>query len=116
LDVQAITEKLRTFASEKNWGSYHTPKNLSMVLGCEVAELMELFQWLTPEESARIAESPNQRVRVEDEMADVCIYLLTLADALQVNLEAAVLRKIAKDAVKYPVASMKQAAEEPRVR
>jgi NTP pyrophosphatase (non-canonical NTP hydrolase) len=116
LDVEFITDKLRLFVSERNWGPKSTPKNLSMALACEAAELMELFQWLTPEESARIADSPDQRVRVEDEMADVCIYLLIIADALGVDLEAAVLKKIAKNAVKYPAGPARRPAEEPHVR
>ncbi len=103
MDMVAIQSKLRTFARERDWEKYFTPKNLSMALAIEAAELMEVFQWLTPQESLSIVETKDQMGRVEDEVADVYIYLLNLVDVLQLDLETAVLTKIEKNAIKYPV-------------
>ncbi len=105
LDVGLIQERLRAFARDRDWEQYHTPKNLSMALAGEAAELMEIFQWLTPEESLAVRNSEEQMGHVRDELADVAIYLLRLADILQVDLESAVLTKIEKNAVKYPAPS-----------
>lgn len=78
------------FAAEREWERFHTPKNLVMALVGEAGELSELFQWLTPEESAAARTDPTLRGRVEDEVADVFIYLLRLADVLDIDLVGAV--------------------------
>ena len=85
MDAKLLMDDLRAFASEREWERYHTPKNLSMAVACEAAELMELFQWLTPEESEAIAGAEDKMEAVRDEMADILIYLLRLADILQVE-------------------------------
>lgn len=92
----------RRFAEARDWGQFHTPKNLAMALSVEAAELLECFQWLTPEQSARLAA--KDRRAVEEEMADVLLYLLRLADVLDVDLPRAAQRKLAVNARKYPVA------------
>ena len=96
-DLQA---RLRTFAQERDWQQFHTPKNLAMALAGEVGELVELFQWLTPEESQTLQADTAGRVR--DELADVQIYLLRLADVLGVDLTAAVESKVALNESRYP--------------
>ena len=103
MDMVTIQSKLRTFARERDWEKYFSPKNLSMALAIEAAELMQIFQWLTPQESVSIVETEDQMGRVEDEVADVFIYLLNLVNVMQLDLERAVLTKIEKNAVKYPV-------------
>lgn len=96
-----LRDKLRAFTREREWDRYHTPKNLAMALIVEAAELAEHFQWLTAEES----QSPQdgRREKIRDELADVLIYLVELADTLDVDLAAAARDKIGKNALKYPV-------------
>ena len=97
-----LRDRLRAFAREREWDRYHTPKNLAMALIVEAAELAEHFQWLTPEESQSLRDG-DRREAVHDELADVLIYLVELADTLGVDLAAAARAKIAKNALKYPV-------------
>lgn len=97
---QDLAERLRQFADERDWDQFHSPKNLAMALIVEAAELVEEFQWLDLEESAD--PGPEQRRRMEREIADVLIYLVRLADKLGVNLPAAVEEKLADNECKYP--------------
>lgn len=93
---------LRKFAREREWQQFHTPKNLAMALCVETAELLEHFQWLTPEQSIRLGARPKRAVA--DEIADVLIYLTQLADMLEIDPLAAVEQKMRKNARKYPIA------------
>lgn len=95
-----LTHKLRAFARERDWEQFHTPKNLAMALTVEAAELQEIFQWLSPEGSAAL--SAEERRRVGEEVADVLLYLLRLADVLELDLERAALDKLELNARKYP--------------
>ena len=99
-ELTALSDTLRDFAAARGWRAYHTPKNLAMALIVEAAELVEHFQWATPEESRAL--SPDKLGEVQDEMADVLIYLVELADVLGVDLIAAARAKIVKNARKYP--------------
>ena len=103
MDIVALQRELRAFAAARDWQPFHTPKNLAMALMVEAAELQELFQWLTPEESQQLTADPVQKVRVGEEMADVLLYLLQLADHTGVDLRDAVERKLVKNAIKHPV-------------
>ena len=100
-DLTSLRDTLRDFAAERDWRQYHTPKNLAMAMIVEAAELVEHFQWLTPDESRRL--SPEKLGEVREEVADTLIYLVELADALDIDLIAAARDKIAKNAIKYPV-------------
>jgi NTP pyrophosphatase (non-canonical NTP hydrolase) len=100
-DLPALAQRLRHFAAERNWEPFHTPKNLASALIVEAAELLEHFQWLSAEESSRL--TPDQRQRVALEMADVLLYLVRLADRLDIDLLAAATAKLAINAEKYPV-------------
>lgn len=100
-DLDALRDALRAFAAERDWDRFHTPKNLAAALAVEAAELLEPFQWLTPEESAAL--TPEQHAAVREEMADVLLYLLRLADRLDVDLVAAARDKLRRNAEKYPV-------------
>ena len=108
MDVTSIQQRLRDFARERDWEEYHSPKNLSMALSVEAAELMELFQWVTPEQSRRVGDHENNLRELEEELADVAIYVLRLADVAGIDIEAAINRKIEANAVKYPPGSGKQ--------
>ena len=100
MDIAAIRNRLREFAEERDWEQFHSPKNLSMALSVEVAELVEHFQWLTEAQS----RSPDavDRGAVATEVADIQIYLVMLADKLDIDIGRAVMDKIAANAIKYP--------------
>ncbi|NMC18996.1 MAG: nucleotide pyrophosphohydrolase [Thermogutta sp.] len=91
------------FVSARDWHRFHTPKNLAMALAIEAAELMEHFQWLTPEQSRQVATRPDRRDAAAEELADVLCYALALANELGIDVASAVFRKMEKNAVKYPV-------------
>lgn len=97
-----LTEQLRVFAAERDWESFHTPKNLAMALAGEVGELVAEFQWLTPEESVRVMADPEAGGRVRAEMGDVMNYLTRLADLLDIDLVQAASDKLVEAAVRYP--------------
>lgn len=103
MDIQALQATLRAFAAERNWAPFHTPKNLSMALMVEAAELIELFQWMRPEESCAASSDAALHTRIGEELADVLLYLVQLADHTGVDLQAAVQDKLLKNAVKHPV-------------
>ncbi|WP_456386329.1 nucleotide pyrophosphohydrolase [Desulfolithobacter sp.] len=103
MEIQSIDElkqALRDFSARRDWNQFHTPKNLAMALIVEAAELVEQFQWLSPEESMN--PDPERREAVAREMADVLIYLVRLADRLDINLLEAAGQKIVLNAKKYP--------------
>lgn len=102
MDLDALQTRLRAFAAERDWQPFHTPKNLAMALMVEAAELAELFQWLTPEQSEAARQDPALQQRIGEEAADVLLYLLQLADHTGLDLEAAVARKLVRNAAKYP--------------
>jgi dCTP diphosphatase len=81
-----LQHRLHEFATERDWEQYHTPKNLAMALAAEVGELLDIFQWLTPQESSAITYDSDSMDAVRDELADVMIYLVRLADVLSVDL------------------------------
>jgi len=99
--LTGLRDALRRFAAARDWQQFHTPKNLAMALSVEAAELLEHFQWLTPEQSTRF-DATGKRA-VEDEIADVLLYLTRLADVLDIDLLAAARRKMRVNARKYPV-------------
>jgi NTP pyrophosphatase (non-canonical NTP hydrolase) len=102
LNIEGLTRELRAFALERQWGIYHTPKNLSTALVVEAAELAEIFQWKTPEESCAAHLDASTRTKIADEVADVFLYLLMIADATGVDIETAARDKMLKNAVKHP--------------
>lgn len=96
-----LIQALRTFAHERDWAQFHTPKNLACALSVEAAELLEHFQWLTDAQSQAL--TPEQTQQVGTEAADVFLYLLQLCDKLGIDLIAAAQHKLAANALKYPV-------------
>jgi dCTP diphosphatase len=99
-DLDDLRERLRRFAADRDWEQFHSPKNLSMALIAEAAEVVEHFQWLTEAESR--SPAPEKRSAVEHELADVLIYLVRLADKLEIDLLEAATRKLADNIDKYP--------------
>lgn len=102
VDVQGLAQALAEFARERDWDQFHSPKNLVMALTGEVGELSEVFQWMTEEASTGAATDHKTAQAVRDEMADVLLYLVRLADVLGVDLNAAVQAKLRTNATKYP--------------
>lgn len=100
--IQHLQAALREFASARNWDQFHSPKNLASALSVEAAELLEIFQWLTEAQSAAL--EPRQLDAAREEMADVFLYLLRIADRLGVDLVEAAQAKLVRNAEKYPVA------------
>ena len=99
--LKQIKTRLRKFAVERDWDQFHSPKNLSMALSAEVAEIVEHFQWLTEEQSKNLPQ--DKLDEVETELADTLIYLIRLADKLDIDLLAAAQSKIEVNEQKYPV-------------
>jgi NTP pyrophosphatase (non-canonical NTP hydrolase) len=93
---------VRSFVDERDWRQFHSPKNLSMSLAIEAAELMEHFQWIDIAESRRVGDDPAKLDQVREEIADVLCYLLALANELDFELASAVRDKLVKNAAKYP--------------
>jgi NTP pyrophosphatase (non-canonical NTP hydrolase) len=102
--VAELRELVAEFVAARNWGQFHTPKNLSMSLAIEAAELMEHFQWLTPEESRAVAHDEARRAAAGDELSDVICYALALANELGLDVATALRDKMQKNALKYPIA------------
>jgi dCTP diphosphatase len=103
MSLNKLKIKLRTFAKERNWDQFHSPKNLTMALAGETGELLELFQWLKEEETQASRLSKSDLIRVKEEMADIYIYLIRLADKLDVDLDKEADKKIKQNKKKYPV-------------
>jgi NTP pyrophosphatase (non-canonical NTP hydrolase) len=99
-DFDRIKKQVRQFVVERDWDQFHSPKNLSMALIVEAAEMVEHFQWLTEEQSCNL--SPEKLAEVELELADIQVYLISLAEKLQLDLIAAVDKKLVLNAEKYP--------------
>ena len=111
VSISDLQARLRDFAAARDWERFHTPKNLTMALSGEVGELTEIFQWLTPQQSSAVMSSPDRAAHVQEEMADVLAYLLRLADVLGVDLEAALVEKIAANGAKYPIEASRGRAD-----
>lgn len=104
-----LQRRFNEFIEERDWGQFHTPKNLSMALAAEAGELLECFQWLTDEQSCSL--SKKQLDSVVDEIADVQLYLLRLAELLKVDIPSAVDQKIVKNEARYPAEKVRGSAE-----
>ena len=99
--ISDLRDALRRFAAERDWDQFHSPKNLAVALSVEAGELLERFQWLSDEASRAL--SPDQNSAVRDEIADVLLYLIRLADKLEIDLVSAAQDKLVSNALKYPV-------------
>jgi NTP pyrophosphatase (non-canonical NTP hydrolase) len=112
-DLGGLQARIRSFADRRDWGPYHTPRNLLLALVGEVGELAELFQWRTDAEAAAVMDDPATAAAVRDELADVTQYLLRLADVLGVDVAAAVEAKLARNEERFPVGGPPGHAPEP---
>jgi NTP pyrophosphatase (non-canonical NTP hydrolase) len=105
IDAAQLASALEQFAVDRNWSQFHSPKNLVMALTGEVGELSEVFQWMSETDSQHAATNPETAQAVKDEIADVLLYLVRLADVLNVDLNEAVTQKIKTNTLKYPIAN-----------
>jgi NTP pyrophosphatase (non-canonical NTP hydrolase) len=108
--IEELTRQVRVFADERNWGDFHTPKNLVMAAAGEMGELVAEFQWLTPEQSVAVMGDSEAAARVKAELGDVMIYLVRLADVLGVDLVQAGLDKLADSHRRYPADQVRGSA------
>ncbi len=104
-ELAELNSKIRAFVDERDWEQFHSPKNLAMALVVEAAELVEIFQWLTEKDSLNL--DARKRQHVEEEIADVLIYLMRIADRLDIDLLAAADRKLNINHQKYPAAQVR---------
>jgi NTP pyrophosphatase (non-canonical NTP hydrolase) len=102
MNLSELQAELRHFAAERDWQPFHTPKNLTTALMVEAAELAEIFQWMTPEESRLAHEDAGLKERIGEEVADVLLYLLQVADHSEIDVAQAVRSKLSRNALKYP--------------
>ena len=100
-ELEALREKLREFADARDWNQFHSPKNLSMALAAESGELLEIFQWLTEEQSRAL--DPKAQAKATEEIADILLYLVRLGDRLGIDPVAAAQQKLVENGRKYPV-------------
>jgi len=100
--IKDLKQKLAKFIKDRDWEQYHSPKNLSMSIAIEAAELMEMFQWLTIEESHNVIKDKEKLQEIEEELADIAVYVLDFCNMFNIDLTSAVLRKLKKNAEKYP--------------
>jgi len=105
VDLNQIRRRIREFRDERDWMQFHNPKNLAISIAIEAAELLEHFQWKDFEESEAHATAAKEAIA--DEIADVSVYLIELSDNLGIDLEEAILKKLAKNAAKYPAEKAK---------
>lgn len=104
MQVENILKKFNLFADEREWDQFHTIKNLSMALSVESSELLEIFQWVNDKEIQEwLKNDSRKKEQISDELADIFLYLLKIADKANINLETAVQSKMEKNAQKYPI-------------
>lgn len=102
LSIFELRKKIAVFISEREWEKFHTPKNLAESISIEAAELLEIFQWVESAESRRYAQRKENRERICEELADVVIYCLNMANTMDIDLSDSVINKIEKNTKKYP--------------
>lgn len=103
IDLNKLNEKIEAFVKDRDWDQFHSIKNLSIALSVECSELLELFQWQTEIQSNQVQDNPELLSKVEDEVADIFLYLMRILGKTNIDLETAVLNKMIKNAEKYPI-------------
>ncbi|MFY7992422.1 MAG: nucleotide pyrophosphohydrolase [Bacteriovoracaceae bacterium] len=103
LDLDKIYKVIHQFVEERDWDQFHSIKNLSMALSVEASELAEIFQWMPEAASNQVKNNPEVMSKLEDEVADVFVYLLRLIAKTDIDLEKVVLQKMKKNEAKYPI-------------
>ena len=102
--IGELSSLVADFISRRDWNKYHTPKNLAMSISIEAAEIMELFQWVTNEEaSENVQNDPSVKIALEDELADVMIYCLSMANTCDIDIAHSIRRKLTENEIRFPV-------------
>jgi NTP pyrophosphatase (non-canonical NTP hydrolase) len=109
--IAELKEVVQQFVAERDWQQFHTPKNLAMALAVEAAELMEHFQWLTPDEAVALPNDAEKLAAAGEELADVVCYALAMANSLGLDLSTAMQDKMRKNRLKYPADKFRGRAE-----
>jgi dCTP diphosphatase len=112
-ELADIREELRAFVAERDWAQFHDPKNLAMLLGSEVGELLAEYRWVKNEEADAVSREPAARARIAAEIGDVGIALVLLCDRIGLDLVAAMRDKLARNRAKYPVETSRGRADKP---
>lgn len=107
VSLSSLQEKVAQFVKERHWEKFHTPKDVSIAIAVEVAELLEIFQWKTNAEVKKLLKKPRFQNRIHEEIADILIYVLVLSNTLDINLSQVVLQKIKTNKTRYPVHKIK---------
>ena len=102
ITLQEIKARIKQFIKERDWEQFHSPKNISMSISIEAAELMEHFQWLTIEQSKKLLNDKKKREEIEDELADIAIYIIDFCNLFNIDIGESIVRKLDKTARKYP--------------
>lgn len=110
IDIDTLKKTLADFAEIRDWKKYHSPKNLAMALTVEASELLEIFQWMSEAESLAAKDAPEIKESISHELADIIIYAIRMADLLDINLNEALLNKMAMNNAKYPADKVKGSA------
>ncbi len=103
IDVDTLKKYLENYAKERDWEQFHNPKNLAMALSVEASELLEIFQWLSPEQAQKLIHEPESKNKVAHEVADILTYAILLCKYMDINLSEALKEKLSHNAKKYPV-------------
>jgi dCTP diphosphatase len=103
IDLKSLNQEIETFVQEREWDQFHSVKNLAMALSVESSELLEIFQWMREEESNRVHQDEKLIEKIEDEVADIFIYLLRIVSKTHIDLESSIRRKMDKNSRKYPI-------------
>lgn len=106
ISIDELRSSVQKFITERDWDRYHTPKNLSMSIAIEVAELMEHFQWVTSAQSLEMLQDNHTRSQVVDELSDILIYCISLVNKIDIDIGSAILDKIRRNELRYPVGYM----------
>jgi dCTP diphosphatase len=114
--IEQLRQAMRDWVARRDWQKYHQPKNLAMSLAIETAELMEHFQWLTHAQARKLLQDPAAREEIADEMADVLSFLLSMANATDIDLSAAFAAKMKKNEIKYPADKVRGNYRKPKKR
>lgn len=101
--IQALKQAVVSFRDARDWKKFHTPKDLAASISIEANELLELFQWKTPEQAAALLDDPEKMREIQDEIADIVIYCLSASDSMGFDLSDAIRRKLEQNEAKYPV-------------
>ena len=103
IDLDKVKQAIRSFATEREWDQFHSPKNIATALSVESSELLEIFQWINEDSSRGIMSDDSKATKIKEEVADIFYYLVRLSDLLKIDIEEEFWKKLSKNAKKYPV-------------